>query len=76
MGGGESSVRVWYVLVVDGVVEEYGHDRSTVVTVPPCHSQLLIHFLKLQQLQRVGQSCHGNSMDHLVCWTNAQPRPL
>ena len=53
------------VLVVDGVVQQDGHEGATVGSVPPRHSKLLIHLLQLQQLKRRGReetSCHSNSI--------------
>lgn len=40
------------MLVVDGVVQQHGHEGPSVGSVPPRHSELLVHLLKLQQLQR------------------------
>ena len=50
--GGVIMVGGGAALVVDGVVEQHRHERPSVGSVPLCHSELLIHFLKLQQLQR------------------------
>lgn len=72
---GELVVTVWRVLVVDGVVEEDGHDRPTVVTVPHRHSQLLVHFLKLQQLH-AGGGAKGNIVVMITLWNTQCVGPM
>lgn len=63
--GGTVTGGVAVVLVVDGVVQQDGHEGAAVGSVPPRHSELLIHLLQFQQLkrgERQDMSCHGNSI--------------
>ena len=53
--GGAVTGGVAVVLVVDGVVQQDGHEGAAVGRVPPRHSELLVHLLQLQQLKRGGR---------------------